>query len=71
MCFICSLERTDFEKEGIFFIKHTEKEHNTWSYFFYIVYLEEKDSMDYNGTESDIMTKIEHDDISWFPIGKA
>ena len=53
-CFICSQERTVFEKEGIFFGKHTEKEHNVWNYFFYIVYLEEKESMDYNGTESDI-----------------
>jgi len=27
--------------------------------------------MDYNGTESDIQDKIDKDDISWFPIGKA
>ena len=43
-----------FEKEGIFFGKHTEKEHNVWNYFFYIVYLEEKEDIDFNGTESDI-----------------
>ena len=33
--------------------------------------MEEKDSIDYNGTESYIKDKIDIDDISWFPIGKA
>ena len=58
-CFICNQERTLFEKEGISFEQHTYKEHNVWNYFFYMVYLTQKDPMDYNGTESHIAEKIE------------
>ena len=36
-----------------------------------MVKLKLKDPMDYTGIESLICNKIEKDDISWFPIGKA
>ena len=36
-----------------------------------MVYLQEKDEIDYNGTERDIKQKINTDDISWLPIGNS
>lgn len=42
-----------------------------WNYLYYIVYLREKEEIDYNGTESYVAEKIKNDDISWFPIGKS
>lgn len=42
-----------------------------WNYLFYILYLKEKDDIDYNGTESYIAEKLINSDISWFPINQA
>ena len=70
-CFICNIDKTIFEKNNIFFEEHTEKQHNIWNYFYYIVHLKLKDSINYTGIESLIFDKLENDDISWFPIGKA
>jgi len=71
VCFICGLERTVFDKEGISFEKHTREEHNEWNYIYYLVYMQAKDRFEYNGTESYIIDKIENDDLSWFPIQRA
>lgn len=70
-CFICNNDRTLFEKGGINFDRHIVKEHSCWNYLYYIVYLRKKNTIDFNGTESDIAKKISKDDISWFPIGQA
>lgn len=70
-CFICNIDRTRFVKEGIQFEKHITKDHMLWNYLFYILYLKEKDDIDYNGTESYIAEKLINSDISWFPINQA
>jgi len=67
-CFICNLERTEFEKEGISFESHIQKEHNLWNYLYYIVYLTGKKEDDFNGTETYIFDKYKKEDLSWFPI---
>ena len=65
------MERTSFEKEGKSFEKHVRIEHSVWNYLYYIVYLKDKDKLEYNGTESYIFEKLENDDLSWFPILRA
>lgn len=70
-CFICNLERTSFEKEGKSFERHVRVEHSIWNYLYYIVYLQSKDKLEYNGTESYIFDKLQKDDLSWFPIQRA
>lgn len=55
------------EKEGETFKKHTEKKHFLWNYLYYIYCLENKDPTDYTGIEYIIKTKIDEDDVSWFP----
>jgi len=37
----------------------------------YIVFLKQKDAIDYTGTESFVFDKFTKDDISWFPINKS
>jgi len=65
------LERTSFEKEGKSFARHVRVEHSIWNYLYYIVYLQSKDKLEYNGTESYIYDKLQSDDLSWFPIQRA
>ena len=70
-CFVCSIEKNDFLKQGLSFENHRAVEHNPWNYVYYLTHIKEKNSSDYNGIESYIFEKWEQQDISWFPIGKA
>ena len=70
-CFICGIDRGEFEKYNVSFEDHIKYEHNHWNYVYYIIYLRAKNSLDYNGTESYVFEKYEKDDISWFPLDKA
>lgn len=38
-----------------------------WNYFFYIVYILEKDPSSYNGCESYVAECLEKNEISWVP----
>ena len=72
-CFICGLSKEELEKyylgkEG--FEKHL-KDHSIINYFFYIFYLEDKDSSEYSGLESYIKNEIDEDSTSWFPSGRS
>lgn len=70
-CFICDIERDDFEKEAVSFDNHIKYEHNLWNYVYFIIYLKSKDPLDYNGTESYIAKKLEKGELSWFPMKRA
>merc|ERR1712187_1093324 len=66
--------RSDF-KEPKRFAHHIKKEHNRWSYFKYMLYLDEKDEDTYTGLEQYVWdlinSKNARDQIRWFPSGKA
>lgn len=70
-CFICNIEKTEFTKQGHNFNQHREVDHNLWNYIYFLTHIKEKNSSDFNGTESYIQEKWEEEDLSWFPIGKA
>jgi len=70
-CFICNVDKTIFEKEGVSFKKHTKVEHNVWNYIFFMIHLKLKDPFDYTGTESLVANKLKKEDFSWFPISQA
>lgn len=42
-----------------------------WNYIYFKSYIEFKDKNDYNGSESYIKSKIDQQDLSWFPIKRA
>lgn len=54
------------EKMGTTFNKHTSN-HFLWNYIFYIYCLKGKDATDFTGMEYDITTKMESEDVTWFP----
>jgi hypothetical protein len=70
-CFVCNIEREDFEQLNLPFIQHIKHEHNLWDYVFFRMYLESKESVDYSGLESYCFAQIREQKISWFPIKKA
>ena len=70
-CYICNFERKDFEKKDKSFNHHIKTEHNLWNYIYYIIYILNKNKIDYNGMESFVMSKYEGNSTEWFPIGKT
>ena len=42
-----------------------------WNYIFYLAYLDWKEQTEYDGTESYIFSKINGNNIGWFPIKKS
>jgi len=67
-CYICNLDRPDDDSSGEF-ERHIQFDHNLWNYVYYMVYLDTKDSSDYDGVESFVAQSIDDPDgdISWVP----
>merc|ERR1712048_148787 len=77
-CTICGLFSSKFVPSPLQpnpFRRHVKKEHNRWSYFKYMLYLEEKDEDKYTGLEDYVWDLIKstnaRDQIRWFPTGVA
>ena len=69
VCFICSVDRNELDKTTEGFDFHTQTDHNTWNYLYFLYYLRRKPQADYSGIEQDVSRRISKDDISWFPFG--
>lgn len=67
-CFICSIERLEFEKRKISFKEHNKKEHNIRTYIKYLVWLKMINEKDLDGDQSFIMKCINQEEISCFPV---
>jgi len=52
-CFICGIDRDDFEKAGVKFHEHTRHHHNMWKYLHLELHLEFKDKSAY--TSQDVL----------------
>ena len=70
-CFICNIEKEEFQKEGLSFNNHKNLDHNQYNYLYYIIYLQYKDNTEYNGIEDYVFGKFINNDLSWFPINSA
>lgn len=70
-CFICDIERDDFEKNNLNFKTHIKEDHNMWDYVFFRFYLEGKDPIDYTGLETYCAERIKSQQINWLPINRA
>jgi len=73
-CFICGIKKQTLDKktdERRGFVYHIELEHNLWNYIYYILYLKHKEKTEYSGFESYVSSRLDGDDISWFPLNKA
>ncbi|CAD8200520.1 unnamed protein product [Paramecium octaurelia] len=68
VCVICSLERWEFEKQGLQFHEHVDEVHSLSNYIAFIVHLLQVGKQNMNGIETHIYTKIINRDMSWTPL---
>jgi hypothetical protein len=73
-CFICGINKQVFDRssdqvDG--FKRHIARDHNMWSYFYFLVFIWEQDKDDDDGLELYVRDCVATDDLSWFPINKA
>jgi len=71
VCFVCSLKRDQFERQGRKFSDHIELEHNRWNYIYYKMYLGKKKLSELTAREKYMRVKMEKQSIDYFPIGKS
>ena len=68
-CFICSIDRVEFEKKKIAFKDHLK--HNSKTYIKYLVFLKLFDEKDLDADQSHIITCLKERDIGCFPVEKS
>jgi len=71
VCFICGLERSEYERYGNF-DEHNEEAHSLWNYLFYIIYLREKFATapnEFTEIETYIYNLYLAKNVEWFPLG--
>lgn len=68
ICFICGHSRDQFEKEGQSFDRHVKYEHNLIQYVNFIIYLRDKPSDEFDGTEEYVFTQYKKKKTNWAPI---
>jgi inositol 1,4,5-triphosphate receptor type 3 len=70
-CFICSIDRVEFEKKKIAFKDHLKYEHNSKTYIKFLVFLKMIDYKDLDADQSHIIESINERDIGCFPVLKS
>ncbi|KRX09146.1 hypothetical protein PPERSA_08862 [Pseudocohnilembus persalinus] len=71
VCFICNINRNQYENNNVNFEQHIQKDHYIWNYIYYIQHLKGKDQNDFDGTETYIYEKWQNGDLTWFPVGRS
>ena len=70
-CFICNLEKFNFQKANIDFEKHRRYDHYIWDYVYFLVMMNHKTEKDCNGIEGELYDKIKKGDLSWIPLQRS
>jgi hypothetical protein len=66
-CFICNIERGEFDRWAEGFQKHIKGDHNLWKYVYLLTYLRIKERTEMTGTESFLAAQLEDCSTRWFP----
>lgn len=70
-CFICSLDKLEYEKRKINFNEHVELEHNTENYIKYLVYVKSINPKDLDADQSYVVQCLKNKDIAFFPVFRS
>jgi hypothetical protein len=70
-CFICNIDRIEFDKRKIDFGKHLKKEHNSKTYIKFFICLGLLHEKDLDADQSYILECIKAKDVYIFPNGRA
>lgn len=71
ICYICSLDRSKFETNGIDFKNHQLKEHNIINYMQYIYFIQKVEPKMLKLRTLDVKNKVDKKLTSFFPKGVA
>lgn len=71
ICFVCGNNRSDFSKQSINFNHHILKQHDPWTYIYYIFYMKKKGEDDLSGLEYHCWEKFKDQSTEWIPIGET
>jgi len=66
-CFICGLDRREFEIEDKSFDYHIAVQHNIWNYVYFIMYLSNSDPLDMSGVETYVHERVTNKSSEWIP----
>lgn len=68
-CFICGINKYEFEMKGNGWLNHIYLEHNVYQYLFYIIYVRNKPTEDLTNIESKVLNDINNLFVDFFPVG--
>jgi len=72
VCFICGMDKSDFDQlGGRVWQKHIKEEHNMWAYLKFMVFLWLQDQDDDDGLEQYVRGCLDNNDLRWYPHNKA
>lgn len=67
-CFICGLNRDDFDWNHKAFSEHVKHEHNMWNYLYFLLHIGTKRDAELSGQEAYIRRMVRTGDIGFFPF---
>ena len=70
-CFICSIDRAEFDRHAFGFHHHVMFEHNTWNYVYLLAHLHSKPRTEMTGVEDYLRERVASSDLSFFPLHKS
>eukprot|EP00743_Colponemidia_sp_Colp-15_P005611 GILK01006033.1.p1 GENE.GILK01006033.1~~GILK01006033.1.p1 ORF type:complete len:1199 (+),score=216.20 GILK01006033.1:264-3860(+) len=70
-CFVCGIDKYEFDNRAKGFEHHVSCDHNVFSYLNFIIYIRNRPVTDCSGVEKYVKAKIDSRDVSWFPMGRA
>ena len=68
ICFICQLTRDGCLLKNIDYNKHIKKNHNLWSYVYFLCYLHLYNASDFTRIETFVWDRLLEKDYDWIPI---
>ena len=72
-CFVCGIERKDYENLNLppnfpSFEEHKHRDHDVWSYIYFIDYLNGKDPTEFTGVEQYVYEQLQNNEMLWAPV---
>jgi len=70
-CFICGINRYQFEAKNKIFKDHVLREHNVYAYLFFILYVKRKPGNECTGVEKYVKNLVLKEDPQFFPVNNC
>ena len=70
-CFICSIEKNEFEKKKVSYRDHCKTLHNISTYLYYLMMIKTKNLTELDYDQTYIRMRMNNNDIGFFPINQT